>query len=79
MSMIMKGLTSNDGTEICECLRYLCNTDADTGFMHESFNVNNHHKYTRSWFAWANTLFGELVVKAYKECPEILKLSYQNK
>ena len=79
MSMIMKGLTSNNGEEISQCLRHLCNTDADTGFMHESFNVNNHYKFTRSWFAWANTLFGELVVKAYKDFPEILKLSYQNK
>jgi meiotically up-regulated gene 157 (Mug157) protein len=45
--------------------------------MHESFNVNDHHKFTRSWFAWANTLFGELVVKAYRECPEILKDTYK--
>ena len=50
MSMIIKGLTTNDAAEIKECLTYLCNTDADTGFMHESFNVNDHHKFTRSWF-----------------------------
>ena len=77
MSMIIKGLTTNDATEIKECLTHLCNTDADTGFMHESFNVNDHHKFTRSWFAWTNTLFGELVVKAYRECPEILKDTYK--
>ena len=77
MSMIIKGLTTNDATEIKECLTHLCNTDADTGFMHESFHVNDHHKFTRSWFAWTNTLFGELVVKAYRECPEILKDTYK--
>lgn len=77
MSMIIKGLTTNDVAEIKECLTHLCNTDADTGFMHESFNVNDHHKFTRSWFAWTNTLFGELVVKAYRECPEILKDTYK--
>ena len=77
MSMIIKGLTTNNATEIKECLTHLCNTDADTGFMHESFNVNDHHKFTRSWFAWTNTLFGELVVKAYRECPEILKDTYK--
>ena len=77
MSMIIKGLTTNDAAEIKECLTRLCNTDADTGFMHESFNVNDHHKFTRSWFAWTNTLFGELVVKAYRECPEILKDTYK--
>ena len=77
MSMIIKGLTTKDSKEISECLRHLCNTDADTGFMHESFNVNDHHKFSRSWFAWANTLFGELVVKAYHECPEILNETYK--
>jgi meiotically up-regulated gene 157 (Mug157) protein len=77
MSMIIKGLTTNDAAEIKECLTHLCNTDADTGFMHESFHVNDHHKFTRSWFAWTNTLFGELVVKAYRECPEILKDTYK--
>ena len=77
MSMIIKGLTTNNAAEIKECLTHLCNTDADTGFMHESFHVNDHHKFTRSWFAWTNTLFGELVVKAYRECPEILKDTYK--
>ena len=38
-------------------------TDAGTGFMHESFNVNNPDDYTRPWFAWQNTLFGELIIK----------------
>jgi len=45
--------------------------------MHESFHVDDHYKFTRSWFAWTNTLFGELVVKAYRECPEILKDTYK--
>ena len=41
----------------------LVNTDNRTGFMHESFNKDNAAKYTRSWFAWQNTLFGELILK----------------
>jgi meiotically up-regulated gene 157 (Mug157) protein len=41
--------------------------------MHEAFNKNNPTNYTRKWFAWANTLFGELIVKLYNEKPEILK------
>jgi meiotically up-regulated gene 157 (Mug157) protein len=37
-------------------------TDAGTGFMHESFNKDDATHYTRPWFAWQNTLFGELVI-----------------
>ena len=40
----------------------LMTTDADTGFMHESFNVNDPKDFTRPWFAWQNTLFGELII-----------------
>ena len=39
------------------------NTDAGKGFIHESFNKDNPSKYSRDWFAWQNTLFGELIVK----------------
>ena len=76
MSMIMKGLTSSDPTELKYCLQQLRNTDGNTGFMHEAFLVDDHTKFTRSWFAWANTLFGELVVKVYHEHPEILKENF---
>lgn len=76
MSMIMKGLTSNDANELRDCLKNLRDTDGNTGFMHEAFHVEDHTKFTRSWFAWANTLFGELVVKIYKEHPEILKENF---
>ena len=31
--------------------------------MHESFNVRNIRNFTRRWFAWQNTLFGELIIK----------------
>jgi hypothetical protein len=41
----------------------LMTTDAGTGFMHESFHKDNAEKFTRPWFAWQNTLFGELILK----------------
>ncbi len=63
MSIIMKGLTSTDDAELKKCVEMLISTDAGTGFMHESFNVDNPQKYTRSWFAWVNGLFGELILK----------------
>jgi meiotically up-regulated gene 157 (Mug157) protein len=34
--------------------------------MHESFNKDNQNEYSRSWFAWANTMYGHLVLKIYR-------------
>lgn len=72
MSIVMRALTSDNEEEIISCLKMLVASHADTGFMHETFHKNNPENYTRSWFAWANTLFGELIFKLYKERPEIL-------
>lgn len=63
MSIMMKAFTSKDDAEIKACVEMLMRTDAGTGFMHESFDVNNPEHYTRSWFAWQNGLFGELILK----------------
>jgi meiotically up-regulated gene 157 (Mug157) protein len=63
MSIMMRAFTSTDDNEIKECVKMLLDTDADTGFMHESFHKDNPAKFTRSWFAWQNTLFGELILK----------------
>jgi meiotically up-regulated gene 157 (Mug157) protein len=67
MSIIMRAMTSKDEEEIKTCIRMLRDTDAEEGFMHESFNKDNPKKFTRVWFAWANTLFGELIVKLERE------------
>lgn len=63
MSIMMRAFTSNDDREIQHCLQMLVDTDAGTGFMHESFHKDDATRYTRSWFAWQNTLFGELILK----------------
>lgn len=39
---------------------------AGTGFMHESFDPNAPEQFTRSWFAWANSMFGELIYRLYE-------------
>ncbi len=67
MSIMMKAFTSQSDEEIKWCIETLMKTDADTGFMHESFNVNDHYNFTRPWFAWQNTLFGELIIKLVNE------------
>lgn len=65
MSVILKGLTTDDPDEVRACLDQLARTDARTAFIHESHDRDDAEKYTRPWFAWANTLFGELVNRAY--------------
>jgi len=42
------------------------------GFMHESFDKDHADQFTRSWFAWANTIFGELILKVHRERPHLL-------
>ena len=73
MGIILRGLTSIKDDEIIKCLKMLKATHADTGFMHESFHKDDPYNFSRSWFAWANTLFGELIIKLYNERPMILK------
>src|SRR3569833_2979912 len=73
MSIIIRALTSTDDKEITMCFKWLKGTHAGTGFMHESFNKNNPADFTRKWFAWANTLFGELVIKTCQNHPQILR------
>lgn len=67
MSIMMKAFTSQDDQEIQACVKMLMETDANTGFMHESFHKDDATKFTREWFAWQNTLFGELILKLVNE------------
>jgi hypothetical protein len=76
MGIILRGITSEDENEIKMCLRMLKKTHADTGFMHESFNKDNPFDFSRPWFAWANTLFGEFIIKVFNEKPWILKNNF---
>lgn len=72
LGLILQGLTSTDDQEIRHCLTTLQKTHAGTGFMHEAFHKDDPKKFTRSWFAWANTIFGEFILKTFKERPQLL-------
>jgi len=72
MAILYRALTSSDDGEIRQCLRWLRDTTAATGFMHESFDKDDATKFTRPWFAWANSLFGELVVNLAKNRPGLM-------
>ncbi|MVN20449.1 glycoside hydrolase family 125 protein [Mucilaginibacter arboris] len=72
LSIIARGLTSTNDEEIKHCIRMLKANHAGTGFMHESFNKDNPADFTRSWFAWANTIFGEFLWETYQQKPQLL-------
>jgi uncharacterized protein len=73
LSIIIRGFTSTNDIEIKKCISMLIVSNAGTGFMHESFHKDNVEKFTRKWFAWANTIFGELIIKVYRRNPYLLQ------
>jgi uncharacterized protein len=76
MSITYRALTATDDREIHQCLLWLRDTTAGTGFMHESFKKDDASSFTRPWFAWANTLFGELILKLAADRPALLGGSF---
>ncbi|MBO0358566.1 glycoside hydrolase family 125 protein [Hymenobacter sp. BT186] len=72
IAITMRGLTSSTDAEIRACVESLRATHAGTGYMHEAFHKDDAAKFTRAWFAWANTLFGEFLWKVYQEKPRLL-------
>jgi meiotically up-regulated gene 157 (Mug157) protein len=73
MSQIIYALTSGSDAEIQRMLGMLKSSAAATGFMHESYFKDNPARFTRSWFAWANTLFGELILLLSTTHPTLLR------
>ncbi len=72
ISIVVRGLTSNNNAEIKKCIDMLVASHGGTGFMHESFHKNDAKQFTRKWFAWANTIFGELIWETYNRNKSLL-------
>jgi len=73
IALIAQAMTSREDPEILACLRTLVSANAGTGFMHEAFHQDDAGRFTRKWFAWANTFFGELVLSLYRRRPDLLR------
>jgi uncharacterized protein len=73
MSQMIYALTSTSSSEIREALAMLKTGSAGSGFMHESYFKDDPKRFTRAWFAWANTLFGELIARLAVNRPELLR------
>ena len=63
ISLMMEGITTDDGERINEIVKTLLRTTDGTGYMHESINADDASDYTRAWFAWANSLFAYFLIK----------------
>ncbi|MBG9367683.1 glycoside hydrolase family 125 protein [Streptococcus sp. NLN64] len=66
IALAIQGLTTVDRDEKERLLNLMVACDGGTGFMHESFHVDNPTLYSREWFSWANMMFCELVLDYYQ-------------
>ncbi|ODH48038.1 hypothetical protein GX48_05885 [Paracoccidioides brasiliensis] len=71
MSVLTRARTSTDDEEIIQSLGMVRNASL-LGLVHESVNVNNVSEYTRSWFAWANSMFAQTILDLAERKPEIV-------
>ena len=69
---IMQGLTSIDKEEIKNCLKMLIESAGNKYVMHESYDIDDINKYTREWFAWANSFFGVFIDFIIEKYPDII-------
>ncbi|MDZ7281507.1 glycoside hydrolase family 125 protein [Sphingomonas sanguinis] len=76
MSIITRALTSSDPALLRSSLAMIRGSHGGTGFIHEGVDIDDPTKFTRDWFAWANGLFGELVVHVAATRPEVLRETY---
>ena len=67
IALCVQAMTSTDDEEIRGLLKMLLSTHGGTGFMHESFDPDAPERFTREWFAWANSMFGELIYRLYEQ------------
>ncbi|SEM75971.1 hypothetical protein SAMN05192583_1130 [Sphingomonas gellani] len=72
MSVMARAMTADNDAEIRQCLGWLKTTHAGSGFMHESFWKDDPARFSRAWFAWANGLFGDLILDLDRRRPTLL-------
>lgn len=77
MSSIIRVFTSDDDEEITTQLREILRSTNGLGLIHESVDSWDASTWTRQWFTWANSLFGQMILDLEKRKPHLLKASYQ--
>ena len=62
LSLIVQALTSSDEEEIRRLVNMVASSTGGTYYIHESVQKDKDKVFTRPWFAWANSLFANLVL-----------------
>ena len=63
LSLIIQAMTSNDEEEIKRCVSTVASSTGGTYYIHEGVYKDDDTVFTRPWFAWANSLFADLVLR----------------
>ncbi|KAL9614992.1 MAG: hypothetical protein Q9167_000523 [Letrouitia subvulpina] len=71
LSRLVQAMTSQDDKEITDAL-HAVRSSSRLGLVHESINVEQITDYTRSWFAWANSVFAQTILDVAARKPHLL-------
>ncbi|KAK6544548.1 hypothetical protein TWF694_001238 [Orbilia ellipsospora] len=71
MSVLMQAMTSDDDDEILDAINSVKKASR-LGLINESVNVQMAGDYTRSWFAWANSVFAQTILDLAKRKPHLI-------
>ncbi|KAI4188930.1 MAG: hypothetical protein L6R41_001816 [Letrouitia leprolyta] len=71
LSRLVQAMTSDDDDEILNALQSV-RSSSRLGLVHETINVDLITDYTRSWFAWANSVFAQTILDIAGRKPHLL-------
>ena len=71
MSLLVQAMTSDEDDEIAGLLKSVKEASL-LGLVHESVSVDRLRDYTRSWFAWANSVFAQTILDIAERKPHLL-------
>ena len=72
MSLLVQAMTSDDDVEIMKCVDAVKNVSL-LGLVNESVDVDRGaNGITRSWFAWANSVFAQTILNLAETKPELV-------
>jgi meiotically up-regulated gene 157 (Mug157) protein len=72
LSTISRALTADNEAEVMFCVEQIKRSNAGTGFIHESYIPDHPEDFTRPWFSWVNTYFGEMILILLEKHPNVL-------